>query len=1603
MANEFNILTGVTINTKPAQKEYEVWKKGLEKNGLNLKFNIDTKSLTSVNNELKKINTTTLSTANGFENVSNALAKAQENMNNMARYSEKLETAKMNNSLREMSKVLGDINAPVKETSTTFEKWEDAQGKIITQTRNFDSELGTIITKVEQYKNTLGQTVTETTTFNDNWDKLSHNMEVVDDRIARATEEEKKLAEAEKLASTEAKTNAKATESMGNAMSKASTNTESLASKIVTAAGKVALFKVSTTIVMGFYNAIGEAKDAIMDFDTALTEFKKVSDLSGEALDDYTEKLGELGEAVARSREQMVNAATEFKKSGFSNEQSAELAQIASLYQNVADSELSAGDSASYIISQMKAFGMTTTAEAQSIIDKTNEVANSYAVSSTDISQALTKTSSAMAAYGNTIDESIALTTAGAEILNGNVGKVAKGLRSIGANVTNLAAASDSMQISVDGSLKTIQLIDETTGDMLSTYDVLAQISQYWDDMNSSEQSQLALTLANKTQFEVFTSVLSNFTTAEDALTTSLNSQGSAWKENEAFLQSNEASINSIKASFQELILNSQLDEFVKLVLQATAGLMKFANSGLGQVVIKMTLTAVALNQLLKLYDKAWEKTIPKLITTFANLGTGLDSLSAKEVITTLTTEGLSAALMALNINPVILAITAIVGLATALKAADDKAQESFESIDSEIETLKSESEQAEESIKDLTEKLKQLNEEKLSITDPEELTQLEAQSAELENQLRLQYELIEANKERIKQDYEDKIGTNRNEYTHYRVTSDGTNKVAEVKQSKGETDLNTVLKEQSNNVNVLTTSLEGLIEKRNALNVTEAEYQNYLETGKGLSSETASAYERLNESISNVSNDLSLAKGEFSETVDYMKQAQEAGVKLSESSQQIVDGYDEQISASEDATMTIEEVADKYGVTVEAINAYMEANEECTSYSEAAINVMAEQAEQADDENTSLQDLSSTLTTLASDYQSLQSAVDDYNNGGTMSLETLDALINAATNYSGCLELQNGKLVLSEQYFEDLAQQKIANAKADLVMETRTKLATLAEQTQGEVISQTSRVIDTSKASVDDIRVSLQNMAGDAITAAQAWNVLKSSMSNEDAGNLEYQQKINEIRDEFTVQWKTLDEIGSQISGNFDGYASSIAKSSGSAAKSSEDAWLKAYKAEKEAIDAMYENGTLSAEQYQEKLLELQAKYLTDTKEHQEKYASEIKSLYEDIYKALKDSVKDSLDEMKDAHDKAEDALKKQHEAQEKSIKNQIELLKRQKEAVEDSYDAQIEALKREREEYENQLELMKLKESLAKAQQQYQYVMNENGRFEWTQDQNAVDEAQEELYEEQLKQAYEKQLQDLEDAKDAAIALYEQQIQDLEDYYDQVQEANDEAEEALEAHNEAIEEQYEKAIEDFDLYAEMLNNGQLAQIESENANWATRLTNLAQFVNSYNAMLAELGNEGATVSPSASFSGGSSSKSSSKKSSSTSGSKTTYSMKKGKVLDVKKHASGVSSISDDELALVGDSPNQELVIGSKLNGIPLTLSSGSGVVNAKSTKSLAGLLNSIPNLGNNYNTTNNNSQHSIHIDTINLPQVQNGSDFVDYLQNFNVDMTANAYRFGS
>lgn len=151
---------------------------------------------------------------------------------------------------------------------------------------------------------------------------------------------------------------------------------KSIVNDFVNTFAKMAKFNTINLIYDGMINKVSEAIQITNDFDSAMTEFKKVTDTTSLSLSDYTEQLGELGEATARTTTQMLASATEFSKAGFTPEESAKLAQVASLYQNIADAEISAGEAASFITSQIKAFkdyGVEAS-NATQIIDKLNEV-----------------------------------------------------------------------------------------------------------------------------------------------------------------------------------------------------------------------------------------------------------------------------------------------------------------------------------------------------------------------------------------------------------------------------------------------------------------------------------------------------------------------------------------------------------------------------------------------------------------------------------------------------------------------------------------------------------------------------------------------------------------------------------------------------------------------------------------------------------------------------------------------------------------------------------------------------------------------------------------------------------------------------------------------------------------------------------------------------------------------------------------------------------------------------------------------------------------------------------------------------------------------------
>lgn len=274
-----------------------------------------------------------------------------------------------------------------------------------------------------------------------------------------------------------------------------STSAEKTSQSIGDIFAKVSKFGGVTLVINELRQSLMDGVDAVRELDAAVTEYKKVSDLTDEGMKSFVSTAREMGLEVGKSATEFIEAGTQFKKMGYSDQESLQLGKVATMFQNIADTAISAGDSASFVNSQMKAFNMTSQ-DAQHIIDATNEVANNMAVGTNDLAKGLTVAGAGLSVLGNDFEESIALITSGTEILTGRSAQVARGLTTVGNNIAKAANEAGELSFKVQGVTKSIDLFDQSTGEMKSTYQVFQDLKSSWDEMSQAEKQSLGLALA---------------------------------------------------------------------------------------------------------------------------------------------------------------------------------------------------------------------------------------------------------------------------------------------------------------------------------------------------------------------------------------------------------------------------------------------------------------------------------------------------------------------------------------------------------------------------------------------------------------------------------------------------------------------------------------------------------------------------------------------------------------------------------------------------------------------------------------------------------------------------------------------------------------------------------------------------------------------------------------------------------------------------------------------------------------------------------------------------------------------------------------------------
>jgi len=430
--------------------------------------------------------------------------------------------------------LIGELNeaATKKEVQKDLKSIEKSVGNIdigkltsMNQTFKKTKEGAKALSKeILTFKNQLGQTTKVTKSADGSIDKITTSMKKLKTETKAVTKTQNKLTNATKQG-------AKATMTFSDRMKSATSS--------------FGIWSFVTTAYFAAIRGIKQMVEEVKKLDDALVEMSKVSELSGKSLEAFGDKAADVGKKINESASKVVQAAADFSRMGFTEKESLRLAEDAIVLTKIADGITETDDATKALITTLKGFNMDAS-ESRHILDALNEVSNNYAINTDDLANGLRRTAGVMAQSNTSFEETIGLLTGANESLS-NIEKTSSGLVTISTRLRKVGETTEdvdglfvklneSFLKYTDGAVS----IEDSNGNMRSTYDILIDLAGVWDTLDDKSQAYLGFLASGTRQTPVLNSLMANLGNTVGATATALDSHkantcskftnGKSWK-----------------------------------------------------------------------------------------------------------------------------------------------------------------------------------------------------------------------------------------------------------------------------------------------------------------------------------------------------------------------------------------------------------------------------------------------------------------------------------------------------------------------------------------------------------------------------------------------------------------------------------------------------------------------------------------------------------------------------------------------------------------------------------------------------------------------------------------------------------------------------------------------------------------------------------------------------------------------------------------------------------------------------------------------------------------------------------------------------------------
>lgn len=420
----------------------------------------------------------------------------------------------------------------------------------------------------------------------------------------------------------------------------------------------------STIGMLDPMTVINEAKqigmamyESVALIDTQYTNIAKVANASDEEMAGFMDGIFDTASEVGKSADLYAEGVERWVTAGFDLQESIALAKESTMGAFVGNIDESA--MVDYMSVPLVAF-KDTALESSDVLNTMNEVANQNAIEMDDLGSAYKKSAGTAATAGTSFAELTGMITAAQESTRQGGDVIGTALKAIDINFSKMSSKLTDSDIKKFDFFSSLGVdIQDSNGQLRSTYDIIGDLSGKWEGLNSEQKSTALFYAGGKNHAATLQGIATNWDVVAKA-TGEANSQmslidktsGSAYQEFAKQQDSVEYAVAGLKNAWAELInevsggrggVVMMIDTLKQLVdigvsLSKNEGFMKFAG-----VMLKAGMWMTANVAAQKLFNtlssgltssfvgfKSSVKGVKDLKGSFTDVGTGASGMFGK-------------------------------------------------------------------------------------------------------------------------------------------------------------------------------------------------------------------------------------------------------------------------------------------------------------------------------------------------------------------------------------------------------------------------------------------------------------------------------------------------------------------------------------------------------------------------------------------------------------------------------------------------------------------------------------------------------------------------------------------------------------------------------------------------------------------------------------------------------------------------------------------------------------------------------------------------------------------------------------------------------------